>query len=60
MRGRDNIEQSLLAGRANDFMSPSRTNLIRLLLFPLRMIFRRRLDPIERKNHLKVHRLLAP
>jgi hypothetical protein len=60
MRDGQHVEQPLLAGGAKFLHIAGKNQVEWLFLFPFRMVLGARLDAVKRKDHLEVHRLLAP
>ncbi len=60
MRGPDDLQQPLLAGRADCFHVAFEDSLERLLLLPLRMLRGHRPDPVKGEGNLEVDRLFRP
>jgi hypothetical protein len=60
VRREQDLDDAFLAGGREAFHVAGENGLVRLLVLPLRMLRRERLDAVEREQELEVHRLLAP
>jgi hypothetical protein len=60
MGRRHDLQKSRLAERRQRLAVVIERGLERLLPFPVRVLRRQRLDPVDRKNDLEIHRLLGP